>query len=90
MTVYEAIAEMRRLTAAGQSFSFAFMSYSYTKHSSEGFVQVARARLSKQSTKATNRFADYMLNYVDLDTLQTRRCWQPLLLELNGIPLELT
>lgn len=90
MKVYEAIEQMRALSERGESFSFSFMSYSYDRRKSDGIVHVERARLRKQCTKKQNRFADYMLNYYDMDTVEDGRCWQPLLLEFNGIELELS
>nr|DAH22424.1 MAG TPA: hypothetical protein [Caudoviricetes sp.] len=89
MEVYEAINEMRRCSERGESFSFAFMSYSYERRKSGGIVKIERARLRKQSRKENNRFADYMLNFIDLDTMDYEMCWQPLLLEFNGHELEL-
>lgn len=89
MNVYTAIEQMRVLSAKGESFSFSFMSYSYERRKSDGVVRVERARLRKQSTKEQNRFADYMLNFFNLDTLEDGRCWQPLLLEFNGNELTL-
>ena len=80
MDVYEAINEMRRKTEQRESFSFAFMS---------GIVKIERARLRKQSKKENKRFADYMLNFIDLDTMEYGMCWQPLLLEFNGNDLDL-
>lgn len=90
MKVYEAIEQMRALSERGESFSFSFMSFSYERRKSDGVVHVERARLRKQCTKKQNRFADYMLNYYDMDTVEDGRCWQPLLLEFNGIELELS
>ncbi|RHA57618.1 hypothetical protein DW932_18065 [Bacteroides intestinalis] len=89
MEVYEAINEMRRCSERGESFSFAFMSYSYERRKSGGIVKIERARLRKQSRKENNRFADYMLNFIDLDTMEYGMCWQPLLLEFNGHELKL-
>lgn len=89
MTIYQAIQQMRELTAKGECFSFSFLSYSYDKNRSGGIVHVPRARLAKQSKTEQNRFADYMLNYVDMDLLETHRCWQPLLLEFNGQQLSI-
>lgn len=89
MKVYEAIDEMRKLSSEGKSFSFSFMSYSYERRKSDGVVYVEHARLRKQSSKENNRFADYMLNFTDLDTMEYGICWQPLLLEFNGCELEL-
>lgn len=90
MNVFQAIDEMRRLSAEGKSFSFSFMSYSYERRKSEGIVVVNRARLRKQSRKENNRFADYMLNFIDLDTMEYGMCWQPLLLTFNGDELDLS
>lgn len=89
MTVYEAIDRMRELTAEGKSFSFSFMSYSYERRKSEGVVSVPNARLRRQCRKDKNRFADYMLEFYNLDTRENGRCWQPLLLTFNDEELEL-
>ena len=76
MDVFEAINKMREKTERRESFSFAFMSFSYERRKSNGIVKIERARLRKQSRIENNRFADYM-------------CWQPLLLEFDGNDLEL-
>lgn len=89
MIVYQAIEMMRKLSAEGKDFSFSFMSYSYERRQSDGVVRVEHARLRRQSRKEQNRFADYMLNYVNLDTMEYGVCWQPLLLEFNDIELTL-
>lgn len=89
MEVYEAINQMRILSGRGETFSFTFMSYSYERRRSEGLVRIEHARLRKQSVKETNRFADFMLNFIDMDTMEYGMCWQPLLLEFNGNELTL-
>lgn len=89
MDVYEAIDKMRNLSEKGRTFSFSFMSYSYDRKKSEGVVIVRHARLRKQSRKDHNRFSDYMLNYINLDTFENGSCWQPLLLTFNDEELEL-
>lgn len=89
MEVYKAISEMRAKSERGDHFSFAFMSYSYERRKSDGVVKIERARLRKQSHKENNRFADHMLNFIDLDTMEYGRCWQPLLLEFDGHELTL-
>jgi hypothetical protein len=87
MTVYEAISEMRRRTERGECFQFAYMSYSHDRRESKGVISVNRARLRPQNRRETNRYTDYMLSFVDLDTGEYRRCWQPLLMEFEGEPL---
>lgn len=90
MDNYEAIRQMRLKSENGETFSLSFMSYSYERGKSEGVVKIEHARLLKSSTKETNRFADWMLNLRDCDTLERRSCWLLLLLEFNGQELELT
>ncbi len=89
MKVYEAIGKMRELSECGECFSFSFMSYSYDRRKSDGVVSVQRARLRRQSRKEKNRFADYILNFINMDTMEYGMCWQPLLLEFNDHELEL-
>lgn len=90
MEIYEAIRQMKEKSERGEVFSFAFMSYSYERNKSQGIIKIEHARLRKQSTLETNRFADYMLNFIDTDTLEYGMCWQMLLLEFDGNELELT
>jgi len=89
MDVYQAIKKMRELSGAGKSFQFSFMSFSEDRGSSHGIVEVANARLRKQSTLDQNSNADIMLNFVDLDTNECKMCYQVLLMEFNGVKLEL-
>lgn len=89
MEVFEAIKRMRDLSDKGIPFSFSFMSFSEDKGKSHGVVEVRKARLNKQSTIDQNKNTDIMLNYMDLETNMNGRCYQPLLMELNGQKLEL-
>ena len=89
MNVFEAIRQMKVLTDKGQTFSFSFMSYSIDKNKSHGIVTVEHAKLRAGNRKDRTRYNDYLLNFVDMDTLEEKTCWQPLLLEFNGIMLEL-
>lgn len=87
--MFRAIEEMRRLSELRIPFSFSYMSYSITRRKSEGIVSIRRARLCKQNRKERNRYTDYMLNYIDLDTGERASCWQPLLLTFNDNELQL-
>jgi len=82
--LYSAIKEMRRLTKANQSFSFSFMSYYRDKQSTQGIVNVARAKLRKSTNEPDNQNTEIMLNYLDLDTNQPRQFYQPTLMYFNG------
>ena len=84
MKVYEAIREMRRLTEEGKPFSFSFMSYNSDKGTSDGIVEVRHARLRKRESAKHHRYSEYVEAYLDLDTMEPRRFYQPLLMTFNG------
>lgn len=89
MDIYSAIRQMKIISDNDGTFSFSFMSYSYDKNISHGVVTVEHAKLIGTSKNENNRYADYMLNFIDMDTLERKHCWQLLLLEFNGQQLEL-
>lgn len=84
MDLYEAIKEMRRLSAENVPFSFSFMSCNLTANSSEGVVTVRRARLLKRESVKHHKHAEIVEAYLDLDTMESRRFYQPLLMAFNG------
>lgn len=83
--LYSAIAEMRKLSAEGKSFSFAFMSYNRDRQSSSGMVFVKRAILRPAAKGDDIANADFKLFYTDLEAEenQNRNCWQPALMYFN-------
>lgn len=84
MNVYEAIEKMRELSAAGESFSFTFMSYNSSAGKSDGVVEVRHGMLSTRQSTDYNKNAEYMESYIDLDTGEYRQFWQPLLMTFEG------
>ena len=84
MNVYEALAEMRRMSERDESFEFSFMSYNPSEGRSEGVVYVRRGILRHRETEAHNRNADIIEAYTDLETGEHRRFYQPLLMTFNG------
>ncbi len=87
--LFEAIKQMRTISATGGHFSMVFMSYSRSTGKSEGRKIVAKARLRSQETKATNQFSDHTLSFVDVETGLARRFWQYSLMYFNGIKVVL-
>ena len=90
MDVYKAIKEMRALSAEGIPFSFSFMSFSEDRQTSNGIVEVNRARLRGRPSKKHNKNAEFMENYLDLDTNEPKQFYHPLLMSFNGENLELS
>lgn len=84
MKLYDAIAEMRRLSKDGIPFSFTYMSYNSTKGTSDGIIHVEQARLLKREDEKYNKHAEDQERYYNLTTGQCRRFWHPLLMYLNG------
>lgn len=84
MNVYEAIEKMRKLSAAGESFSFTFMSYNSSAGKSNGVVEVRHGMLRARQSTDYNKNAEYMESYIDLDTGEYRQFWQPLLMTFEG------
>lgn len=87
MTVYEAIHQMRQLTAKGQPFALSFMTYSMQRHESHGEVTVEHALLVKNEKKEDDSLNNFMLTYTDQDTGEAKHFWQPLLMSFNHKPL---
>lgn len=84
MDLYEAIHQMRSLSEKGQSFSFSFMSYNASEGKSNGIISVAHARLRARESCKYNRRAEMMEAYTNLDTMENRQFYQPLLMTFNG------
>ena len=84
MRLYDAIAEMRRLSKEKIPFSFTYMSYNSTTGKSEGIIHVQQARLVKREDEKYNRYAEDQERYYNLTTGEVRRFWHPLLMFLNG------
>ena len=84
ITIWDAIRGMREATAANESFSMVFMSYDQSRQKSHGPVQVRMAKLRAATPADQNKNADYMLNFLDLDTNQPRQMYQVCLMEFNG------
>jgi hypothetical protein len=89
MQVYEAIAEMERLTKLGQTFSFSF--YKYNRQNGKGgdLARISRAKLRSKASDNKRENSSYKLAFYDLDTNKALECWQPLIVEFNGQKLTL-
>lgn len=84
MNIWEAIKQMRKLSEENKPFEFSFMSFNSSKGTSDGVVRIRQARLLKRESKEHNRYAEDMESFMDLDTMQPKRFWQPLLMSFNG------
>lgn len=88
MNLFDAIKRMRELSRQNESFAFSFMSYNETAQKSDGIIEVRRARLRARTQAAHHRNAEIVEEYIDVDTGEARRFYQPLLMSLNGQKVE--
>ncbi|MDR0873923.1 MAG: hypothetical protein LBN27_10745 [Prevotellaceae bacterium] len=90
LKVFDAIRQMRELSQQEKPFSFSFMSYSRTRQTSDGVVQVRRGLLRRRAaSNKHNRYEPFMENYYDLDAQEDCRFWQMLLISFNGQNVQL-
>lgn len=89
MKLYDAISEMRRVSRAGGDFSFSFMSYNSSRGTSEGVIYVRSARLLQREDRKFNSHAEEMERYINLETMEARRFWHPLLMTYNNEVIEI-
>lgn len=90
ITLYEAIKEMRKLTAKGKPFSFSHVTYDRLRQNTHGIREVQNAILRPAAKEDDVENADNKLFYIDKDIHQSRVAWQPLIVSFNGIPVKLT
>lgn len=84
ISLYEAIRQMRMMSAEGQPFSFAHFTYDDHRRRSDGLRVVNRATLRPAATTEEVRNANFKLFYTDIDARAPRTAWQPLLAYFNG------
>jgi len=84
ITLYEAIAMMRKITAESGFFSFTFATYNRNTGRTQGLTSVKRAKLRPAAKEDDIRNSDYKLFYWDDYYQEPRVCWQPLLMYFNG------
>jgi len=90
MTVYQAIKEMRRLTAAGETFEFSFMSYHRSKGNSSGIVEVKKAKLRPRGPEDKSENSEIIEPYLDVLLNEPREFYQPALMTFQGLPVTLS
>lgn len=89
LTVFQAINQMRDLSAKGVPFSIVFMTWSETRQHTDGIKEVRRAQLKRRTKEADYFNADMIEEYIDLDTMEHRRFYHPGLMTFNGQKLQI-
>lgn len=84
ITVYEAIAQMRKLTAQGIAFSLSHGTYNRPEQFSHGIKHCQNAILRPAAKGDDVQFADIKLFYYDQDNRENRVAWQPSIMYFNN------
>lgn len=82
--VYDAIAEMQRISEAGGWFEFSFVKYNRDTRKGGDIARISRARLRKKTPDTVIAHSSYKLFFTDLDSGEPLNCWQMLIIEFNG------
>jgi len=84
ITLYDAIRQMRDISAKGNTFSFTFASCNKESRTTDGIKEVRCARLRKAAKNDDVRNADLKIFYFDEDSQKPRVCWQHLIMFFKG------
>lgn len=87
--LYKAIEEMKRISDSGGTFSMKFRKWNRSLHKGGDMVVISAARLRPKASDADVENSSYKLFFTDTDTGRALNCWQPLIMEFNGIPTHL-
>lgn len=82
--LFEAIGQMRKLTAQGKYFTFVHATYNRDTMTSDGVRVVHRARLRPAAKKDDVINSDHKIFYYDMDRQMPRNCWQVLIMFFQG------
>jgi len=94
ISLYDAIAQMRKLTAQGKPFYFEHFTWDRDRRKADG-KRIVRKALLRPAAKADKLIdANHKLFYEDLDItdpkLARRNCWQILITNFNGVKVTAT
>lgn len=89
INLYEAIEEMKKISLAGGTFQFKFRKWNRQTMSGGGLVNILNARIRPKASDEKIANSSYKLYFVDADTGASMVCWQPLIMEFNGVRTEL-
>lgn len=82
-TLESAITQMKHLSAMGMPFSFSFMRLNGTR------CKVYRAAIRKQAKSSKVKHSFALIEYVNVDTDECKRCYLPLLMSFNNKPIRI-
>jgi hypothetical protein len=82
--LYDAIKEMRKLSAQDKTFSFVHATWNRDTCTTNGLRHVERAHIRPAAKGEDLANSDYKLFYFDEELNEPRNCWQMLIMHFNG------
>lgn len=82
--LWEAIAEMERISRSDGEFSFGFYKHNKSDRTGGDCAKISRARLRKRTGNDKIEHSDHKLFFTDLQSGRQLNCWQILIIEFNG------
>ncbi len=82
--LYEAVAQMRKLSSQNKTFSFSHATYNRDSNTTDGVRIVDKAVLRSRTSNDEIANSDQKLFYKEVDTRKNRNCWQVLIMTFNG------
>lgn len=83
--LYEAVEEMKKISLAGGTFQFKFRKWNRQTNNGGDLVNIQNARIRPKASDEKIANSSYKLYFVDADTGAAMVCWQPLIMEFNGM-----
>jgi hypothetical protein len=83
--LFEAIRQMKEISLAGGTFSLKFRKWNRQTMNGGDMAIVNAARIRPKAKDEDVADASHKLFFTDTETGEARNCWQPLIMEFNGI-----
>ncbi len=83
--LYKAVAEMKRITAEGGTFSLKFRKWNRRTKKGGDIAYIREAKLRPKPSDKTVQNASFKIFFSDIETGRELNCWECLLVEFNGM-----
>ncbi len=89
ISVFDAVHRARAISEEGGTFAIRFRKYNRDTRSGGDVAYIAKARVRAAASDEMIANSSQKLFIVDTETGRPLVCWQPLIMEIDGIPTEL-
>ena len=83
--LFDAIGRMREISREGGTFSIKFRKWNRDTRNGGQLVNIKAARIRPKASDEKIANASHKLFFTDTETGRPMNCWQPLIMEFNGL-----